>query len=143
MFDDVMHRIQETTDIRTQSALATCLGIKQSCISDAKRRDVIPDNWLVGLYENYNLNPTWLKTGRGAIYLTGDPDRAVPIHPVRSRPPQPTVTELKEALEARLGQGLRVVIVGAEDQVVTTPAGLGGAEGARGLEKGEALCNAI
>ena len=123
MFDDAMERIRETTKLHTQVALALCLDIRQSSISDAKRRGSIPDTWLVVLYEKFGLNPTWIRTGAGPVYLTGDPDRTGPVQePAFVPPPEPTVTELKEALEARLGEGLRVVIVGAEDRVVTTPA---------------------
>jgi|GEM_PF-862647 len=129
MFLGAMDRIQETTNLHTQSALAACLNIRQSSISDAKRRDSIPDSWLVGLYEKYELNPTWIKTGEGAAYLTGDPDRTGPARepaPLPPPPPEPSVTELKSALEARLGGGLRVVIVGATDRVVSAPAGTSG-----------------
>lgn len=124
MFDDAMERIRETTKLHTQVALALCLDIRQSSISDAKRRGSIPDTWLVVLYEKFGLNPTWIRTGAGPVYLTGDPDRTGPVQEPAyvPPPPEPTVTELKEALEARLGAGLRVVIVGAQDQVVTTPA---------------------
>ena len=126
MFDDVMERIRKTTGLRTQVQLAACLNIRQSSISDAKRRDNIPDSWLVGLYEKYDLNPTWIKTGEGAAYLIGDPDRTGPARepaPLPPPPPEPTVTELKSALEARLGGGLRVVIVGIDEQVVTVAGG--------------------
>jgi len=124
MFEEAMERIQEQTGLRTQVRLAECLGIRQSSISDAKRRGTIPDAWLIGLYEKFRLNPTWIKTGAGAAYLTGDPDRTVPEKEIPCLPPapEPTVTELKVALEARLGDGLRVVIVGANDRVQTTPA---------------------
>ncbi|WP_052278987.1 helix-turn-helix domain-containing protein [Solidesulfovibrio magneticus] len=124
MFDEAMERIRETTNLHTQVALALCLDIRQSSISDAKRRGAIPDAWLVVLYEKFGLNPTWIRTGAGPVYLTGDPDRKGPVQEpaFAPPPPEPTVTELKQALEARLGTGLRVVIVGAEDRVSTTPA---------------------
>ena len=123
MFDDAMERIRETTKLHTQVALALCLDIRQSSISDAKKRGSIPDSWLVVLYEKFGLNPTWIRTGAGPVYLTGDPDRTGPVQEPAyvPPPPEPTVTELKEALEARLGAGLRVVIVGAEDRVMMVP----------------------
>lgn len=124
MFEEAMERIRETTNLHTQVALALCLDIRQSSISDAKRRGSIPDAWLVVLYEKFGLNPTWIRTGAGPVYLTGDPDRTGPVREpaFAPPPPEPTVTELKESLEARLGAGLRVVIVGAEDRVAITPA---------------------
>uniref|UniRef100_I2Q1B2 Bacteriophage CI repressor-like protein n=1 Tax=Desulfovibrio sp. U5L TaxID=596152 RepID=I2Q1B2_9BACT len=130
MFADVMERIHEATNLHTQSALAACLDIRQSSISDAKKRGSIPDAWLVVLYEKFGLNPTWIKTGAGAAYLTGDHDRKGPIPEPAfvPPPPEPTVTELKGALEARLGEGLRVVIAGAGDHVAITPAGVARSE---------------
>ncbi|MEA4857080.1 MAG: helix-turn-helix domain-containing protein [Solidesulfovibrio sp.] len=132
MFEEAMERIRNTTGLRTQVQLAACLDIRQSSISDAKRRDNIPDSWLMGLYEKYDLNPVWIKTGQGAVYLMGDPDRTGPAKepaPLPPPPPEPTVTELKAALEARLGGGLRLVIVGTEDRVEITPVGGGVADG--------------
>ena len=78
MFEDALERIRKTTGLRTQVQLAERLGIRQSSISDAKRRDNLPDSWLVSLYECFDLNPTWVKTGQGPVYLTGDPDRVGP-----------------------------------------------------------------
>lgn len=124
MFEMAMERIRKTTGLRTQVQLAACLNIRQSSISDAKRRNNIPDSWLVGLYEKYELNPTWIKTGEGAAYLIGDPDRTGPARepaPLPPPPPEPSVTELKSALEVRLGGGLRVVIVGIDEQIMTVP----------------------
>lgn len=66
---DAMNRISEATGARTQEALAELLGIRQSSISDAKRRGAIPDSWLMTLLRRYHLNPIWLLTGTGAKYL--------------------------------------------------------------------------
>ena len=35
-----------------------------SGLSDAKRRQSIPDSWLIKLYQVYNLNPTWILDGK-------------------------------------------------------------------------------
>lgn len=64
-------RIQSVTNTRTQTELADILGIRQSSISDAKRRGEIPDGWLIKLLEAYAVNPTWVKTGDGPQYLEG------------------------------------------------------------------------
>lgn len=146
MFEEAMERIRGTTKIRTQVELAACLGIRQSSISDAKKRDNLPDSWLVVLYEKYGLNPTWIRTGAGAAYLTGDPDRTGPARepaPLPPPPPEPTVTELKAALESRLGGGLRVVIVGVEEQVTTAVAGVARPVAEPEEHEREATCSAI
>ena len=68
-FDDVFDRIQRATGRRTQVALAELLDIRQSSISDAKRRNSIPAEWYMKLFEKFGLNPDWLKSGTGPMYL--------------------------------------------------------------------------
>ena len=53
---------------RTQEDMAELLVIRQSSISDAKRRDSIPDGWLVSLQMNYDLNPRWILTGHSDMF---------------------------------------------------------------------------
>lgn len=62
-------RIYAATNTRTQVELAELLDIRQSSISDAKRRDSIPDSWLVTLLKKAGLNPEWILTGQGAKFL--------------------------------------------------------------------------
>lgn len=62
-------RIKKVTGTRTQVELASLLGIKQSSISDAKRRNVIPPEWRMKLFEKLGVNPTWILTGKGPAYL--------------------------------------------------------------------------
>ena len=44
-----LSRVFEAAECRTQMELADVLGIRQSSISDAKRRGVIPPEWLIKL----------------------------------------------------------------------------------------------
>lgn len=64
-----MQRIYEVTKTKTQSELADILGVKQSSVSDAHRRNTIPASWLITLWEKYKLNPTWIITGNGSKHL--------------------------------------------------------------------------
>ncbi|WP_461209271.1 LexA family transcriptional regulator [Desulfocurvus sp. DL9XJH121] len=64
-----MDRIKEATSTRTQVELAAVLGIRQSSISDAKRRDSVPADWYLTLFREYGLNPDWLAFGRGPRYI--------------------------------------------------------------------------
>lgn len=68
-FDLVVKRIKEATGTRTQVELASVLGIRQSSISDAKRRDSVPADWYLTLFREYGLNPDWLAHGRGPNYI--------------------------------------------------------------------------
>ncbi len=75
-FPSAYQRILEATGLRTQSELAAELGIRQSNISDAKRRNSIPVQWLLSLFDKHALNPAWVRTGEGVPYLaqsTGQP----------------------------------------------------------------------
>lgn len=64
-FQSQFARIFEAAECRTQSALAELFDIKQSSVSDAKRRKSIPSDWLVKLYEKKRVNPDWSRTGLG------------------------------------------------------------------------------
>ncbi len=68
-FAAVLARIYEVTETRTQVQLADFLGIKQSSISDAKRRETIPAAWLLALVCVKNISPVWIMTGRGSKYF--------------------------------------------------------------------------
>lgn len=68
-FEEVFERIKLATNAKTQVALAEVLGIRQSSISDAKRRNSIPSDWYMKLFEKFGLNPDWLKEGDGPMYL--------------------------------------------------------------------------
>lgn len=68
-FAGAMSRIQRTTGCRTQVELAALLGIRQSSISDAKRRSSIPGDWLVLLLRLRGVSPEWILTGCGPRYL--------------------------------------------------------------------------
>ena len=68
-FDEIFERIKYATHTRTQIELATVLDIRQSSISDAKRRNSIPSDWCMKLFERFGLNPDWIKKGTGPMYL--------------------------------------------------------------------------
>lgn len=68
-FDEAFERIKKATDMRTQVEIAKLLDIRQSSISDAKRRQSIPDSWLIKLYQIYNLNPNWIIDGELPQFL--------------------------------------------------------------------------
>lgn len=68
-FDEILDRIKKATGARTQVELASLLGIRQSSISDAKRRNSVPADWYMKLYRNLGLNPEWLSDGIEPMYL--------------------------------------------------------------------------
>lgn len=68
-FEAAYARIREALSIRTQVQLAEVLGIRQSSISDAKRRESIPSDWLLTLALDHGLHPTWVLTGQGGKFM--------------------------------------------------------------------------
>ena len=57
-FDAAYARICEVCGMKTQTELSAYLGIRQSSISDAKRRVAVPAAWLLTLLTREGLNPT-------------------------------------------------------------------------------------
>ena len=64
-----LSRVFEAANCRTQEELAGLLGIRQSAISDAKRRGSVPSEWLVCLFRLRNVNPEWVLTGCGPRFV--------------------------------------------------------------------------
>ena len=52
-FTEIYERIKLVTNCRTQVELAELLNIRQSSISDAKRRDSVPGDWYMKLFERF------------------------------------------------------------------------------------------
>lgn len=67
-FPVIFERIQAATSTKTQVQLAEILGIRQSSISDAKRRESIPAEWYQTLLER-GINSFWLKYGQEPVFL--------------------------------------------------------------------------
>ena len=57
-FNDIYERMRIATGCRTQMELADVLEIRQSSISDAKRRVAVPAAWLLTLLTREGVNPT-------------------------------------------------------------------------------------
>ncbi len=73
-FDNIYKRILYVSNSETQMDLANILNISQSSISDAKRRQSIPSDWIVKLYDKFGANPDWLRFKREPIYMRSLPE---------------------------------------------------------------------
>ncbi len=67
--NEAFKRVFEAAACRTQVELADVLDIRQSSISDAKRRNSIPSEWLLKILRFKRINPEWILTGEGPRYL--------------------------------------------------------------------------
>ncbi len=66
--DMLLERIMGATAISSQSELARELGINRSGITHARKKNHIPDNWIIKLYRQFKMNPEWIETGQGAVF---------------------------------------------------------------------------
>lgn len=64
-FESFLKRVFEATGITSQTELASALNINRSAITQARKKDSIPDKWILQLYRSFGLNPDWVETGIG------------------------------------------------------------------------------
>ncbi len=69
--DELIDRILGATGISSSSELAKELGINRSGITHARNNNRIPDKWIVKLYRKFGLNPGWIDTGVGTVFMSG------------------------------------------------------------------------
>lgn len=70
--DELIDRIFKVTGITSQSELAKELGINRSGITHARNKNKVPDKWIVKLYRRFGLNPVWIETGIGNVFMNSD-----------------------------------------------------------------------
>lgn len=100
-FEDALERIKKATGARTQVQLAEVLDVRQSSISDAKRRCSIPSDWFLKLYRSHGLDPDWLAEGVEPVYINAS----------KSKIPADTLLREAPAPYGRLNSRGRVVPV--------------------------------
>ena len=68
-FDIFIRRAFEALKISSQNRLAILLGINRAGITQAKKKGSVPDKWILTLYRNYGINPDWIETGKGKMFI--------------------------------------------------------------------------
>ena len=68
-FDDFLIRVGEAAGIDSQTDLARILKVNRSAVTQARKKGAIPDRWLLQLYRSYGINPEWLETGKGPVFM--------------------------------------------------------------------------
>jgi phage repressor protein C with HTH and peptisase S24 domain len=68
-FEIFTKRIGEALSIRSQNELASNIGVNPSAITQARKKDTIPDKWILQLYRKYGLNPDWVERGIGPTFI--------------------------------------------------------------------------
>jgi len=68
-FDLFIRRAFEALKISSQNRLAILLGINRAGITQAKNKGAVPDKWILELYRKYGINPDWVETGKGKMFI--------------------------------------------------------------------------
>ena len=77
-FESFLQRVFEATGIASQTELASALNINRSAITQARKKDSIPDKWILKLYRTFGLNPDWVERGIGhALLQKSNPQDAI------------------------------------------------------------------
>jgi len=69
IIDNLLHRIMDVTGIESQTEFARYLNTNRSSINHARKRNKIPDRWIVQLYKKFGFNPKWIEEGTGKIFI--------------------------------------------------------------------------
>jgi len=67
-FDAFLGRVFSATGIGSQAELAAALNVNRSAITQARKKNSIPDKWILQLYRSYGLDPDWVESGVGAAF---------------------------------------------------------------------------
>lgn len=68
-FNTFCRRAFEALGIDSQIDLSSVLGLNRSAITQAKKKGVVPDKWLLILFSRHGVNPDWIETGKGPVFL--------------------------------------------------------------------------
>ena len=66
----IINRMKEAFKIKTNKELSEKLGTSLSNIDNWKKRNTIPQKYLLLTSQMTNINPDWLLTGEGEMYKT-------------------------------------------------------------------------
>lgn len=91
-FTPFFERLNTATDIRSQTDLATALGVNRSAVTQAKTRNAVPQKWILSLARRYELSADWLEFGKGA------PRSAAPKTRQIAPPPPPPLARVLHPL---------------------------------------------
>lgn len=68
-FNLFLRRAFEALQISSQNRLAGLLGINRAGITQAKKKGTVPESWILTLYREYGINPDWIETGKGKMFI--------------------------------------------------------------------------
>jgi phage repressor protein C with HTH and peptisase S24 domain len=87
-FHTFFKRASSALNIRSLSELAAILNVNRSSITQARKKDSVPANWLLELYRSHGLNPDWLEGRDSPQWLKPgetDENQFFPVPKVQAR----------------------------------------------------------
>jgi phage repressor protein C with HTH and peptisase S24 domain len=81
-FTIFFERASEALGITNLAELAEILKVNRSSITQARKKDSVPANWLLELFRRHGLNPDWLEGGSGPKRLRPDDDGEALFFPI-------------------------------------------------------------
>ena len=66
-FEAIFDRIKKALQVESETGLGRKLGIKQSSVAGARKRNQIPPGWIVKISEQYEISADWLLFGEGIM----------------------------------------------------------------------------
>ncbi len=70
-FQVFWRRASAALGLESQQELASALGVNRSAITQAKRRNAVPEKWRLALIRDFGLQPAWLERGHGEMRSSG------------------------------------------------------------------------
>jgi len=70
VFEEIVTRLKEATNTKTDGELSLALGLKISAVSTARGRRVIPPAWVLNVSKSSNVSADWLAFGSDFYELT-------------------------------------------------------------------------
>ena len=64
-YETAMERIMHVTECDTREALAEFFGLNPRSIDEARKRQSIPDSWLLRILRATGTHPDWILEGKG------------------------------------------------------------------------------
>lgn len=64
-FDGFFRRVAKAAGISSQQELARLLNVNRSAVTQAKKRDAVPEMWIFKLARDLGVSQEWLESGRG------------------------------------------------------------------------------
>jgi phage repressor protein C with HTH and peptisase S24 domain len=81
-FQIFFDRAASALGISSLSELAAILKVNRSSITQARKKDSVPANWLLALFRTHGLNPDWLEGGDGPQRLKSGDEMESAFFPV-------------------------------------------------------------